>query len=199
MPRRFKEARLMRKMKMVDAAAMLGVSQPTLSAWETERKSPNPDNLVALADLYKVTVDYLLGRDTMDGSLPDTVIPRQCIPFYHGKPVWSERYGWGIVNAAEQLLLFVDKQLPLADVGTVYRFPAPYSESDLPAEEPLDLTEIDLRQKIWVEPISEDRQLREELRGWYTVRDRYVENEFGQRFYMDTYGAKWLGFRSQTE
>ena len=36
--------------------------------------------------------------------------------------------------------------------------------------------------------------LREELRGWYHMKGRYVENEVGQRFYMDFYGAKWLAF-----
>ena len=48
--------------------------------------------------------------------------------------------------------------------------------------------------RVWVEPISKDEVLRQEMRGWYTVKDRFVENEFGQRFYKDTYGNKWLAF-----
>lgn len=43
-------------------------------------------------------------------------------------------------------------------------------------------------------PFSKDEVLRQEMRGWYTVKDRFVENEFGQRFYKDTYGNKWLAF-----
>ena len=35
---------------------------------------------------------------------------------------------------------------------------------------------------------------REELRGWYHIIRRFVENEVGQRFYFDFYGAKWLAF-----
>ncbi len=36
--------------------------------------------------------------------------------------------------------------------------------------------------------------LRDELRGWYHIKRRFVENEVGQRFYFDFYGAKWLAF-----
>ena len=49
-------------MRLTDAAQNLGVSQPTLSAWESERKSPSLDMLVKAAELYGVTTDYLLGR-----------------------------------------------------------------------------------------------------------------------------------------
>ena len=199
MPKRFKEARLMKKMKTVEVAELLGVSQPTLSAWETGRKSPTTDNLVALADLYRVTTDYLLGRDSIDGSLPVQEIPVRILPFFHGKPVWSARYGWGIVNATEQTLIFVDKQIPLSNVGGICRIPLPFSESDIPIREPLTHDEIKLHKEIWLEPISDDQLLREELRGWYAVKDRYVENDFGQRFYFGTYGAKWLGFEKQNK
>ena len=36
--------------------------------------------------------------------------------------------------------------------------------------------------------------MRDELRGWYHIKRRFVENEVGQRFYFDFYGAKWLAF-----
>ena len=48
--------------------------------------------------------------------------------------------------------------------------------------------------EVWVEPVSRDEVLRQELRDRYTVKKRYVENEFGQRFYLDTYGNKWWAF-----
>ena len=44
-----------------------------------------------------------------------------------------------------------------------------------------------------------DTALRGELRGWYRVEDRYVENEVGQRFYFDFYGAKWLALADGPE
>ena len=47
---------------------------------------------------------------------------------------------------------------------------------------------------VWVEPISMGATLRDEFRGWYHIKKRFVENEVGQRFYFDFYGAKWLAF-----
>jgi len=49
-------------------------------------------------------------------------------------------------------------------------------------------------EQIWLEPISPDSKLRDELRGWYQVKNRFVQNESGNRFYLDTYGAKRLPF-----
>ena len=62
---------------------------------------------------------------------------------------------------------------------------------------PLYLDAVMGCERIWVEPISTDSKLCGELRGWYSVyENRLVQNEFGNRFYLDTYGAKWLAFES---
>ena len=70
MPRRYKEARQAKKIKLTDAADILGVSQPALSAWEGERKSPTIDNLIRMAEEYEVSTDYLLGVDGGIINLP---------------------------------------------------------------------------------------------------------------------------------
>ena len=108
MPRQFKTARQINKLKVIEAAEKLGVSQPTLSAWEGERKSPSIDGLENMADLYGVTTDFLLGRSdtqTQDFKQP---ISLQALPAFHGRPVWSATYGWLLVNAADKLLTFPD-------------------------------------------------------------------------------------------
>ena len=66
MPRRYKEARQAKKIKLTDAADILGVSQPALSAWEGERKSPSIDNLIRMAEEYEVSTDYLLKDEVED-------------------------------------------------------------------------------------------------------------------------------------
>ena len=68
MPKQFKTARQINKLKVIEAAEKLGVSQPTLSAWEGERKSPSMDSLENMADLYGVTTDFLLGRSDADST-----------------------------------------------------------------------------------------------------------------------------------
>ena len=42
--------------------------------------------------------------------------------------------------------------------------------------------------------ISGDTTPRNALQGWYHRKGRCVENEMGQRFYLDFYGSKWLAY-----
>ncbi len=196
MPRQFKLARQFNKLKATEAAEHLGVSQPTLSAWEGERKSPGLDNLESMADLYGVTTDFLLGRTEQNGLSATTPIPMEALPIFHGKPVWSAVYGWLLVNAINQTLLLPNGQtIPFADSRELYTLPQLFAEPALPSGKPLLLSEVKELEQIWVEPISPDSDLRNELRGWYQVKGRFVQNEYGNRFYLDTYGAKWLAFR----
>ena len=44
----------------LDVAEKLGVSNRTVSSWETDRTAPDLLILPAIADLYKVTVDEIL-------------------------------------------------------------------------------------------------------------------------------------------
>lgn len=47
-------------------AARLGVSLPTVRAWEQEKSSPNHEMLIAICRLYQVSADYLLGLTDVD-------------------------------------------------------------------------------------------------------------------------------------
>lgn len=195
MPRQFKLARQFNKLKATEAAERLGVAQPTLSAWEGARKSPSLDNLENMADLYGVTTDFLLGRTERSEIPASSLIAHEALAIYHAKPVWSAKYGWLLVNAIDQKLLLPNGQtIPFADSGELYTVPQPFAEPALPFGKPLLLSEVKELEQIWLEPVSSDQYLRNELRGWYHVKKRFVENEYGNRFYLDTYGAKWLAF-----
>ena len=43
--------------------------------------------------------------------------------------------------------------------------------------------------------ISGDTTPRNAPQGWYHRKARYVENEMGQRFYLDFYGSKGLAYQ----
>lgn len=45
-----------------ELAAQLGVSRQTISKWERGEASPDTDNLIALAKLYQISLDELLGH-----------------------------------------------------------------------------------------------------------------------------------------
>lgn len=53
-----KEARL----TQVDVAEKLGISQPAYASWERGVKKPTQENLVKLAQVLNVSVDYLVGN-----------------------------------------------------------------------------------------------------------------------------------------
>ena len=147
-----------------------------------------------MADLYQVSTDYLLGREetTPTPSLP---LPGEVLKIYHGKSVWSSDYGWVLVNSIKSVLVCVDgSMIPFENAGSVYAAQPPFYEASLPNSKPLSKQEIQNYQEVWLEPISHDTELREQLRGTYKVYEHWAENNFGNRFSLDTYGVKWLAF-----
>lgn len=195
MPRQFKNARLIKHLKVADAMKLLGVSQPTLSAWEGERKSPSIEKLELMADVYETSTDYLLGRISTYKNMPSNPISPSSLPVLHGQPLWSPEYGWLLVNSIEKHLIQSNgNTIPFSAIGDLYTIPPIFSVPETLSDAPLTRAQMLIKEEIWVEPISPDSNLRDELRGWYHRKDQYVENEYGNRFYLDTYEAKWLGF-----
>lgn len=59
---RLKELREQRHISQVFLGMELGMSQNTISRYETGAREADYDTLVAFADYFNVSVDYLLGR-----------------------------------------------------------------------------------------------------------------------------------------
>ena len=78
--------------------------------------------------------------------------------------------------------------------GPLRAAPDHFAVSALPESKALTLKELVNHQQVWVEPITLESRLRDELRGWYQVKGIFVENSAGNRFLYDTYGSKWLAF-----
>lgn len=60
--KRLKEARKRAGLKQIEAAKKLGISNGTLSGYERNYRDPDTEMLNKMADLYGVTVDWLMGR-----------------------------------------------------------------------------------------------------------------------------------------
>lgn len=193
--RRFKEARIRKKLKLTEVAHTLGVSQPTLSSWESERKSPSLDMVVKMAELYSVTTDYLLGRDVeliIDRTKP---IPSEILPTLDGKPVWIPEHGWALVNGTGNFLLFADgKHISFGEAKSQQLGPELFAESPTPSYAPIPFTNLSDHDIVWIEPISKDSEIRQTLRGRYQIRKGYAENDCGNRFSFSSYEATWLAF-----
>lgn len=197
MSRRFREARKKNNLKLTVAAQMIGVSQPTLSSWESGRKSPTLENLERMAELYNVTTDYLLGRG--DGKETEALLslPSDRLRVSNGKPVWSDKYGWLLISSsAQEFIAPTGERIPFGTAGEIRDIAPRFAESTIPQSQTLTQSEVLSQTQVWVEPISPDPDMREYLRGWYQVKDHLVENEYGTKFSLDSYGAKWLAFKS---
>ena len=200
MKNKFRTARQLKKLKVIEAVELLGISQPTLSAWETGNKVPSVEGLEKMADLYGVTTDFLLGRTDSEHSFDNMVsLNKKLLPILHEKPVWSARHGWMLVDYAKSHLIECNIIIPLEKAEELFIAPPTFAESSIPNSEPLLKNELQYGLQIWVEPISADSSLREELRGWYRVKHHAIENECGNRFSLDSYGAKWLAFSEKSE
>ena len=58
-----KSLRQERGIGQVELAQKINVSRGIISLWENNLREPGMYNLIALADFFGVTVDYLIGRD----------------------------------------------------------------------------------------------------------------------------------------
>ncbi len=60
---RLKELRKKRKISQLKLALDLNMNQNTVSRYENMEREADYETLVALADYFDVSLDYLLGRD----------------------------------------------------------------------------------------------------------------------------------------
>jgi transcriptional regulator with XRE-family HTH domain len=59
---RLKELREEQKLTQEQLAEQLGTSKPTINRYEKNIREPEYDTLINIADYFKVSIDYLLGR-----------------------------------------------------------------------------------------------------------------------------------------
>ena len=73
-------------------ADRLGVSRSTVAMWEIGGSEPDNQALLNMAELFSVTVDFLLGRQTVlmedDPPAPDRLSEKELrlVEAYHAKP-----------------------------------------------------------------------------------------------------------------
>ena len=56
-------ARLKQLRQEKQVALLVGVTKSAVSSWELDMRQPSYAALIRLADLYRVSTDYLLGRE----------------------------------------------------------------------------------------------------------------------------------------
>lgn len=59
---RLKELRLEKRLRQDQLAALVGLEKSSISMYENDMRQPSYETLVRFADVFNVSVDYLLGR-----------------------------------------------------------------------------------------------------------------------------------------
>lgn len=77
-----------------DVAVVLHVTPQTISKWERNKSYPDVDQLVSLSEVYKVSVDKLIGR--AKPSILDYLANSQNLKNYYGIPTVKEDDTHGI-------------------------------------------------------------------------------------------------------
>lgn len=89
---RIRDLRKQKRMSQTELAKSAGVSQTTVTAWETGKAEPSSSAVAKLADIFNVTTDYLLGRPNKHETKKDDVelSDDDVIMTWLGKPLSDE-------------------------------------------------------------------------------------------------------------
>jgi len=58
---RLRELRVEKGLSQDDLAKATGISQDAISRWELKQRTATIDNVITLANFFKVSIDYLVG------------------------------------------------------------------------------------------------------------------------------------------
>ena len=61
--RKIKDTKKRKKLTQKELAEQIGISQKSYSHWETGKNEASLENLIKLADLLEVSIDWLFGRE----------------------------------------------------------------------------------------------------------------------------------------
>ena len=101
---RLRELRKKKKMSQQELADLLGVTQATLSGWETEKYRIDNNNLIKCSEILDTTTDYLLGKSNIDNNIEFISLPKDVIKI----PVLG-RIPAGIpIEAIEDVLEYIE-------------------------------------------------------------------------------------------
>ena len=89
---RIRDLRKQKRMSQTELAKSAGVSQTTVTAWETGKAEPSSSAVARLAHIFNVTTDYLLGRPNKQETKKDDVelSDDDVIMTWRGKPLSDE-------------------------------------------------------------------------------------------------------------
>lgn len=107
---RLRELREQRHMIQAIVAAKVGISQQSLSKYETDISRIKVDILIKLAQYYNVTSDYILGLSDMKRDLQGQMKVNKALDEYYDLvemfrsfDIYEQQFVWNIMKEMQQL------------------------------------------------------------------------------------------------
>lgn len=72
---RLRQLRCAHDYRQTYVADQLGITRAAYAYYELDQRQPTPENMIRLADLYQVSIDYLVGRT----ELPSHVVQKNTV------------------------------------------------------------------------------------------------------------------------
>ena len=81
---KIKQLRQAKEMKQIELASYLNVTQGNISGWESGKWQPDQDALIKMANLFNVSIDYLVERNEV---LNENLEKRAPIPQFSAEEI----------------------------------------------------------------------------------------------------------------
>lgn len=98
---KLREERIKHGYTLKQIGSMIGVSEASVSLYETGKREPSNDTLKFLADLYGVSVDYLLGREDRIQAEAEAIVEHY-VNAQGGRPAGALAFSSNPINAARE-------------------------------------------------------------------------------------------------
>lgn len=106
---RLKKLREQKKLNQTELANLLEVSNGSISKWERGDRQPDYETLERIADIFNVTIDYLLGRSDVkyksDDSQMSFSTPQEALSFILKQDMIANFGGYDLENMSDDEIM----------------------------------------------------------------------------------------------
>lgn len=106
---RLKKLREQKKLNQTELANLLEVSNGSISKWERGDRQPDYETLEKIADIFNVTIDYLLGRSDVkyksDDSQMSFSTPQEALSFILKQEMVADFGGYDLENMSDDEIM----------------------------------------------------------------------------------------------
>lgn len=106
---RLKKLREQKKLNQTELANLLEVSNGSISKWERGDRQPDYETLERIADIFNVTIDYLLGRSDVKYKLDDSQMsfstPQEALSFILKQDMIADFGGYDLDSMSDEEIM----------------------------------------------------------------------------------------------